>query len=381
MPSLPVPRRIDGLGTWNYYSFRSRENVKLEELADRCGEWLRGTGPESDIVISTRIRLARNLADYPFVRKASDEEKVQIVKMLRARVATLPSWSRAVFLDVDQLDELDRQFLVERQLMSRELADGEGDRAVVFDPHERFSLMINEEDHLRLQVIHSGLDLESAWSEIDTLDSELESKVNYAFHDRFGYLTACPTNVGTGLRVSVMMHLPALVITREIEKVFRSMHKINVAVRGLYGEGSQYMGDFYQISNQVTLGRTEEVLMDTVREIVPRIIEYERRARMFLLKEGEQDLHDEVSRAFGILCTAKKISSEETLHYLSKVRLGINLGLIRSVDVATINKLFLNTQPAHIQKIRGKHLPVAERNIERAAYLQTHLTGNGQRPE
>ncbi|RMF36698.1 MAG: protein arginine kinase [Planctomycetota bacterium] len=348
--------------------------MKLEELAGKCGQWLKGSGPESDIVISTRIRLARNLADFPFVRRASDDEKVQIVKMLRGRIAKLPQWEQTAFWDVEELEELDRQFLVERQLMSRELADSDGDRAVVIDPQERFSLMINEEDHLRIQVICSGLDLESAWEQINALDDALESKLSYAFHEQFGYLTACPTNVGTGLRVSVMLHLPALVITREIEKVFRSLQKINVAVRGLYGEGSQFMGDFYQISNQVTLGRSEQELMDTVREVVPRIVEYERRARFFLLKESEQDLHDEVSRAFGILCTAKKISSEETLHYLSKVRMGVNLGLIRSVDILTINKLFVHTQPAHIQKLRGKHLSVADRNIERASYLQSHLT-------
>ncbi len=219
----------------------------------------------------------------------------------------------------------------------------------------------------------SGLDLPTAWERIDKLDNQLERKLTYAFHETLGYLTACPTNVGTGLRVSVMLHLPALVITREIEKVFRSLQKINVAVRGLYGEGSQFMGDFYQISNQITLGRTEAELVNTVQEVVPRIIEYERRARNFLVNESEQDLHDDVSRAYGILCTAKKISSEETLHYLSKVRMGVNLGLIRSIEISTINKLFVHTQPAHLQKLRGHQLSVADRNIERASYLQSHL--------
>ncbi len=186
--------------------------------------------------------------------------------------------------------------------------------AVAVDLDERFSIMVNEEDHLRLQVMCSGLDLQSAWERIDQLDDLLELRFTYAFHDTLGYLTACPTNVGTGLRVSVMLHLPALVVTREIEKVFRSLQKINVAVRGLYGEGSQFMGDFYQVSNQITLGRTEQELVETVSEVVPRIVEYERTARDFLVNESEQDLHDDVSRAYGILCTAKKISSEETLH-------------------------------------------------------------------
>lgn len=347
--------------------------MKLEELAGKCGEWLRGSGPESDIVISSRIRLARNLAEFPFVRRASHEERTQIAKSTRAKIETIKEWTNIEVLELERLDEVDRQFLVERQLMSREMADGEGDRSVVIDLDERFSVMINEEDHLRIQVMCSGLDLSTAWQRIDELDNQLERKLTYAFHDTFGYLTACPTNVGTGLRVSVMLHLPALVITREIEKVFRSLQKINVAVRGLYGEGSQFMGDFYQISNQITLGRTEAELVNTVQEVVPRIIEYERRARDFLVNESEQDLHDDVSRAFGILCTAKKISSEETLHYLSKVRMGVNLGLIRSIEIATINKLFVHTQPAHLQKLRGHHLSVADRNIERASYLQSHL--------
>ena len=347
--------------------------MKLEELAGKCGEWLRGSGPESDIVISSRIRLARNLAEFPFVRRASDDERTQILRQVKKKLQSMDCWSSMLFLELNQLDDVDRQFLVERQLMSREMAEGEGDRAVAIDTNERFSIMVNEEDHLRIQVMCSGLDVQTAWDRIDKLDDELEKRLTYAFHDGLGYLTACPTNVGTGLRVSVMLHLPALVITREIEKVFRSLQKINVAVRGLYGEGSQFMGDFYQISNQITLGRTEQELVATVSEVVPRIIEYERRARDFLVNESEQDLHDDVSRAYGILCTAKKISSEETLHYLSKVRMGVNLGLINSLEIATINKLFVHTQPAHLQKLRGGHLSVADRNIERASYLQSHL--------
>ncbi len=347
--------------------------MKLEELAGKCGEWLRGSGPESDIVISSRIRLARNLAEFPFVRRASSEERGQLSKLVKSRLAACNAWPGLMYLDLHELDEVDRQFLVERQLMSREMADGDGERGVAVDQDERFSIMVNEEDHLRIQVICSGLDVQTAWERIDKIDDLLEQRLTYAYHDTLGYLTACPTNVGTGLRVSVMLHLPALVVTREIEKVFRSLQKINVAVRGLYGEGSQFMGDFYQISNQITLGRSELELVETVNEVVPRIIEYERRARDFLVNESEQDLHDDVSRAFGILCTAKKISSEETLHYLSKVRMGVNLGLIRSIEIATINKLFVHTQPAHLQKLRGQHLSVSDRNIERAAYLQSHL--------
>jgi len=347
--------------------------VEINELVQKCGQWLRGTGPESDIVISSRARLARNLAEFPFVRRANSEERSQIIKSVRKKIEGIQQWNDVFFVRVDSLSELDRQFLVERQLMSLELAEGSGERGVAIHESERFSVMVNEEDHLRIQVMCSGLDVHEAWQQINVIDDTLQQQLNYAFHEQFGYLTACPTNVGTGLRISVMLHLPGLVVTREIEKVFRSLQKINVTVRGLYGEGSQFMGDFYQVSNQVTLGRSEEELVQTVSEVVPRIIEYERKARQFLLKESEQDLHDDVSRAYGILSTAKKISSEETLHYLSKVRMGVNLGLIRTVDIPTINRLFVQTQPAHLQKLCGHELSVSERNVERANYLQTHL--------
>jgi protein arginine kinase len=353
-----------------------KRGADFNDLAQSSGEWMRGTGPESDIVISSRIRLARNLADFPFIRRCSDEDRVSIERTVRARMESIDGWENINYIDIEQLSEIDRQFLVERQLISRELAEGEGSRAVAIDPTERYSVMINEEDHLRIQVMNSGLDLPAAWQQINALDDKLEGAILYAFHPKYGYLTACPTNVGTGLRVSVMLHLPALVITRQIEKVFRSMQKINVTVRGLYGEGSQYTGDFYQVSNQITLGHREEKLLELIgEEVVPEIIKYERKARAFLVEQSQKDLHDDVSRALGILSTAKKISSEETMHYLSKVRMGVNLGLIDDVQVGTINKLFIHTQPAHLQKLHGRMLGSSDRNIERATYLQRHLTG------
>ncbi|MGB7325595.1 MAG: protein arginine kinase [Rubripirellula sp.] len=354
-----------------------KRDTDFNKLALHSGEWLRGTGPESDIVISSRIRLARNLADFPFIRRCSDEDRVSIERTVRARMEAIEGWDDIRYVDIEQLSEIDRQFLVERQLISREIADAEGSRAVAIDPNEQYSVMVNEEDHLRIQVMHSGLDLRSAWDQINSLDDQLEGSILYAYNQKYGYLTACPTNVGTGLRVSVMLHLPALVITQQIEKVFRSMQRINVTVRGLYGEGSQYTGDFYQVSNQITLGHSEEDLVSLVGEnVVPRIIEYERKARDFLVNQGQKDLHDDVSRALGILSTAKKISSEETMHYLSKVRMGVNLGLISDVPVGTINKLFIDTQPAHLQKLHGRLLGSSDRNVERATYLQRHLSGS-----
>jgi protein arginine kinase len=347
--------------------------VNLEELAQKCGEWLRGSGPESDIVISSRIRLARNFADFPFIRKCSEQDRAAVEGQLRAVIESEKSWDNLTYIDVAQLPEVDQQFLVERQLISREHADASGARAVAIDPDEQFSLMINEEDHLRIQVMKSGLDLPAAWKQVDQIDDLLEKSITFAYHSSLGYLTACPTNVGTGMRVSVMLHLPALVITRQIDKVLRSLQKISLAVRGLYGEGSQAMGDFYQISNQITLGRSEDELITQINEVIPVMIDYERKARQFLINESHEDLHDRVSRAYGILCTAKTISSEETMHLLSSLRMGINLGLIDNLEIPVINKLFIHTQPAHLQKLRGMLLDTADRNAERAQYLQKHL--------
>lgn len=350
---------------------------KLDDLANRCGEWLRGSGPQSEIVISSRIRLARNLAEFPFIRRCTDADRQAIEKAFRDAITSVEEWRGLISVNVAELATVDRQMLVERQLISRELSEASGARCVLIDPQETFSLMINEEDHLRMQVMHSGLDMDSAWEQINRLDDLLAERINFAFHERLGYLTACPTNVGTGMRVSVMLHLPALVITQQIEKVFRSLQKMGLAVRGLYGEGSQAMGDFYQISNQITLGRSEIDLVKQVGEVIPVIIDYERQARAFLVKESRKDLHDRVSRAYGILCTAQTISSEETLHLLSSVRMGVYLGLIQDLEIPTINKLFIHTQPAHLQKLRGAELPSADRNVERAMYLQTHLRKRG----
>lgn len=313
------------------------------------------------------------LAEFPFIRRCSEAQRRAIARLVRERVSEVDEWSGTEYVDIQGLGDIDRQLLVERQLISRELSKADGPRAVVVEPQETFSLMVNEEDHLRLQVMHSGFDLEPAWRQINQLDDLLEERLPFAFHEQLGYLTACPTNVGTGLRVSVMFHLPGLVLSREIDKVFRSLQKMHLAVRGLYGEGSQALGDFYQISNQLTLGKTEEQLIAQVAEIVPQLLEYERKARQTLLEHSHKDLHDRVSRALGILRTAKTISSEETLLLLSSVRLGINLKLITDIDIATVNRLFLQTQPAHLQKIRGRELDTAERNEERALFLQKHL--------
>jgi len=349
--------------------------LDLNSLTHTSGEWLRGTGPESDIVISSRIRLARNLAQFPFPNRADDSTRSEIESLLREKISGLKIGTNLTYVDVNQLENLDRQFLVERQLISREHAESHGSRGVGIGDAENVSLMINEEDHLRIQVLGSGFALDDCWNTINRLDDAIEEQVTYAFSEQLGYLTACPTNVGTGIRVSVMLHLPALVLSKEIQKVFQALQKIQLAVRGLYGEGSQAMGDFYQISNQVTLGKSEERLINDIRDVVPNIISYERRVRTALIKENRQSLHDQISRAYGILKNAQTISSEETMHLLSSVRMGVNLGLIDDLQIPTVNELFIHTQPAHLQKLRKEQLQSAERNVARASYLRLRLAG------
>jgi protein arginine kinase len=354
--------------------------MSIDRFANQMGPWLRGGGPQSDIVISSRIRLARNVAEFPFIMRCNDLDRANIESSVSRRLKELPLFEACEYFNVFRLSPVDRQYLVERQLISRELSENSGARGVFVDRDENFSVMINEEDHLRIQVMRSGLDFEEAWKQINTLDDQIDEKICYAYDSTYGYLTACPTNVGTGMRVSVMLHLPALVLTKQIEKVFRSLQKINLAVRGLYGEGSQAMGDFYQISNQITLGKSEDELIKQVGDVVPVIISYERKARQFLVEDNRDDLSSQVHKALNTLQQANQISSEETMHLLSKVRLGINLDLIDDIPIPTINKLFIHTQPAHLQKLRGSEMDTSQRNKARALYLHTQLEKGSEDP-
>jgi protein arginine kinase len=348
--------------------------MNLDSLLPNLGEWLRGTGPESDVVVSTRIRLARNVVNYPFTNRATSHQKAEIATRAKDALTKAELPYRLDVVDVATLNPLDRQFLVERQLISRELATVlDGPRCVAFDEKESVSIMVNEEDHLRLQVLRSGFSLDEAWQDIDRVDDAIESRLTYAFHGQFGYLTACPTNVGTGMRASVMLHLPALGLTKQIDKVFKALQKINLAVRGLHGEGSRAFGDLYQISNQVTLGKSEPKVLNEIREVIQTILQYERQARNALVKERKQAEQDRVARAIGTLGSATMITSEETMELLSAVRLGIHLNLIDDLPATTVNQLFIHTQAAHLQKLMGQPLDGEERNAARAKYLRSKL--------
>ena len=337
------------------------------------GEWLCGEGPENDIVISSRIRLARNIAGFSFLHGASVEERKRINDLLREKVHKAGIADDPIYYDLEAANAIERAYLVERHLISKELAEAQGPRSVAVARDESLSMMINEEDHLRIQVLQSGFRLWEAWQRISEVDDKLAELVDYAFSPQYGYLTACPTNVGTGIRVSVMTHLPALEWTKQLRKVFKAVNKMNLAVRGLYGEGTQASGDFYQVSNQITLGKSEQEIVGTVESVVRQIIHYERKVRQALITDSRGNLEDRVWRAYGMLKNARIISSDETMDLLSSVRMGVNMGLISDVSIDTVNELFVQTQPAHLQKREGREIDTADRDTARAQLIRLRL--------
>ncbi len=347
--------------------------LNLGDLFDRQSIWLQGTGADSDIVISSRIRLARNINGFSFVNRASKNELEAILNKVHEMADKYLEPNSIYFIELDKIGVLDRYCLVERQLISNELAEADRPRAVLVDKKENFSVMVNEEDHLRIQVMDSGFEFRNLWKRIDHLDDVLGKGYSVAFDERWGYLTACPSNVGTGIRVSVMIHIPGLVETEEAERVFCGLQKIGLAVRGMYGEGSNALGDFFQISNQTTLGHCEEEIIEQMYEVIPRVLEYERKAREWLLLNCRERLLDKCFRAMALLKTAHTISLEEAMEHLSSVRLGIHLNLIENVSCSGINDILLHAQPAHITHYAGKNLNSEEENIARADYFRNYF--------
>lgn len=351
--------------------------MTIDELSRHVGEWLSGRGPQCDIVVSSRTRLARNISGFPFLSRATESQRREILRLLCNTISSTPFGKSVSFFDLESTDDLDREVLVERHLISRQHAGGQGSRGVAVTERETTSVMINEEDHLRIQSMRSGLQLQAAWEEMRKLDDAIEKQVDYAFHAKFGYLTACPTNVGTGLRVSVMLHLPAIKLSDQLQKMFRAAKDMQVAVRGLFGEGTEALGDFYQISNQTTLGRSEEEIVEEFESVViPGIVQYEHRAREMLVQERTSLLDDKVFRAFGLLENARAVSTEETLNLLSHLRMGINLGRLSGIDINTVNELFLQTQPAHLQKLTGEEMTPEQRSVIRADFIRKRFSKN-----
>jgi len=347
--------------------------MEFKDLINQSSEWLRATGPESDIVISSRVRLARNIAKIPFSHRATKAQSQQVLKICKDAIDANDFMQNCLFVKIEDLNNIDKQLLLERHLVSRELITKSDSKAVAVSDREIISIMINEEDHLRIQTIQSGFNLREAWQIIDRLDTDLGKKIDFSFSSDFGYLTACPTNVGTGMRASVMLHLPVLVITKQINRVLQAVSKLSLTARGFYGEGTQASGNFFQISNQTTLGHTEIDVIDNIERIIKQIIMHEQNARKMLGTQHLTELQDRIWRALGILKSAHIITSNETIELLSMVRLGVDMGLIKDLDIATVNRLFISTQPAHLQKLEGKALTALERDVKRAEVIRGAL--------
>ncbi len=348
--------------------------MDLRDLDRRGGEWLRGHGPRSEIVISSRVRLARNLSGYPFLTRATEDQRREIVQRTRGPLAELELRSKPFYVDMEAAGDMLGGFLVERHLISRELQHGRGPRGVAFGSDEVVSVMVNEEDHIRIQAVRSSLCLTETFRVAVAVDKMLEQKLDFAASRRYGYLTACPTNVGTGMRASVMLHLPAMVRMKQIEKLFNAARRTDMTVRGFYGEGTMASGDLYQISNQVTLGVTEEDILATLERILPKILDYERRCRDELTSERRRlRLEDACQRALATLRAARILSTEEAMQNLSIARLGVVTGLLPELPLEKVNELFVLAQPAHVQKLGGHLMETVERDAARADFVRKAL--------
>jgi protein arginine kinase len=358
-----------------------KPGLDLSLLPDGGVRWLDASGPHNDIVISTRMRLARNVSGYAFTGRARDGERLRMLAQVRDALGRVPSLDGSLLLRLEDLAVVDRQLLHERHLVSKELAGLDPQHpvrtgAAVF-LGESVGLLVNEEDHLRLQSLRSGFAVSEAFEGVQRLDRELGAQVPYAFHREFGFLTACPTNAGTGLRASVLIHLPGLVLTKEIAKVLAGLQQMGLTYRGLYGEGSEVVGNFFQLSNQTTLGRSEDELQDLLVRVVRHVIEREEEARRVLVRDAGYIIEDKLWRAYGTLRYARSLTFDEAMNYLSGVRLAVGLKLITGLSVYTLNKLLIFAQSAHLAHEEGKVLTESETNLARARYVRQVLVSEG----
>jgi len=338
--------------------------------------WMSGSGPESDVVISSRLRLARNLEGCTFPEAATAAQREAVRRLVAAACAginQIGGWGRFEFIELDKVSELDRQVLVEKHLMSPQHAASPEDTGLMVSDDEVFSVMVNEEDHLRIQCLFSGLELAQGWVAATGLDDALEARLDYAFCMRRGYLTACPTNLGTGLRASVMVHIPALVMASLAGGIFTAASKMGMVVRGMYGEGTEALGDIFQLSNQISLGQAEEEIISNLEGVARQIIEQERRARVAFMRDMREQVEDKVHRSYGILRSARILPSEEAMRRWSDVKLGADLDIIRDVDKKALNNLIVTTRPGFVQKRAGKSLSAFERDVERAGMVRDSL--------
>jgi protein arginine kinase len=354
-------------------------------LRDDGMEWMEAEGPYADIVLSTRIRLARNLRDFRFGLRSDAVDRRDILSLVGEAAGETGILGGGTMLVMENIADSDRRLLLERHMVSRELVgeDGGGPAlhsALLLAEGESLGVMVNEEDHLRLQSLVGGFRLREAWSRVDRLDEEMGTRLRYAYHPEFGYLTSCPTNVGTGLRASVLVHLPGLVLTQEIGRVLQGIAQVGLTFRGLYGEGSEVVGNFFQISNQTTLGKSEDELIEHLQTVVEQVIQYERQARSILLRDAPTVIEDKVWRAYGLLRYAHSIAFEEMMNLLSGIRLGSGLKLLPGLRVYTLNQIMILTQSAHLEKMAGRALDRNEADLARAAYIRRTLARDGSSP-
>lgn len=348
-------------------------------IDDAISEWMKGEGPDSDIVISSRIRLARNLRTIPFPMLATDEQSKDVMSQFYKMMGNekLKEIASFTFIPLSEMDPLQKRVLVEKHLISPNLAEESRNGAVILSQNEAISIMINEEDHLRIQCLFPGFQIREAMKLADRLDDIFESQLDFAFDEQRGYLTSCPTNVGTGIRASVMLHLPALVLTQQINRILSAVNQVGLTVRGMYGEGSEAIGNLFQVSNQITLGQTEDEIIDNLYSVAKQIIEHERSARERLMAESKERITDRVRRSLGILSFAEIIDSKEAAQRLSDVRLGIDLGLIKNVSANVMNELTVMTQPAFLQQYAKQKLSPTERDLYRAEMIRKRLVQHG----
>jgi len=347
--------------------------MTIHEFLAPPAETARREGPHTKIVLSSRVRLARNLKGAAFPGWAKKAERIKTLEVIRPAVQALPQMAERFSETMDNLTLLDKNILVERHLISREHAAKNAGSGLVLNRDETLCVMINEEDHLRMQALRPGLQLKQAWQAIDQVDSRLEKKLEYAFTPDLGYLTACPTNIGTGIRVSAMLHLPGLVLAEHINQIIQAVNKLGLAVRGLYGEGTEALGNVFQVSNQMTLGEAEPDIVERLNKVLSQIIEHEENARGSLLEKKPKTVYNHIGRAYGILANAHSISSKETMNLLSLMRLGVDLGLFPDLERALVDELFVITQPNHLQKRYSDKLTAEERDLLRADMLRERL--------
>lgn len=349
-----------------------------KHLQEPISNWMKTEAPEKEIVITSRVRLARNLKNYSFPTLITESQANNLINEVKDVVNSkeIKKISNLDLITIEELKDLQKKVLVEKHLISLNLANDLKKSGLLLNESESISIMLNEEDHIRIQCLFRGLQIQEALNNANNIDDIFEKHLDYAFDEKYGYLTSCPTNVGTGIRASVMVHLPALVLTKQINRIIPAITQVGLVVRGIYGEGSESIGNMFQISNQITLGQTEEEIIDNLHSVINQIIELEKQGRNSLIKESRFQIEDKVGRSLGILANAKIMDSKEAIMRLSDVKLGIDLGMIKGISSTVIDELTNLTQPGFLQYLAGKTLSTDERDIRRATIIREKLSNN-----